>query len=89
MRITFQKALTASQSIPQPFPTKDDDELKEKRQEALRSLGELSEKLFQLREGIRLPGVELGKRKRGDEGDISTEGYWFEAGRESLRIVDE
>jgi hypothetical protein len=55
----------------------------------LKNLGDLSEKLFQLREGLAIPSAELRKRKRDDVEDVTREDYWIYAGRESLRMTDE
>jgi hypothetical protein len=55
------------------------------------SLKALNEKLFTLREGLRLPGQEAvsGKRKR-DEDDIDdgSQEYWLASARDSLALTD-
>lgn len=59
-----------------------------KKQDVLKSLGDLSERLFALREGIRLPGLDddvLGKRKRDN---VLDQRYWMDSARDSLDIVD-
>lgn len=76
-----------------PLPSDPEGEIEAKRQDALRSLAELSDKLFALREALPLPGVELpeglglGKRKRGDaDDDVLEEQYWMAAAGDSLEI---
>jgi protein AATF/BFR2 len=76
-----------------PLPSDPEGEIEAKRQDTLRSLAELSDKLFALRESLPLPGVELpeglGKRKRGDaEDDVLEEQYWMDAAGDSLEIED-
>jgi protein AATF/BFR2 len=72
-----------------PLPSDPEGEIEAKRQDTLRSLAELSDKLFALREALPLPGVELpeglGKRKREDD-DVLDEQYWMAAAGDSLDI---
>ncbi|WVQ74356.1 protein BFR2 [Cryptococcus sp. DSM 104548] len=96
LRITFQKALSASQSVPVPLPADPEGELSNKKTAILQSLGDLNERLFRLRTGINLVASEdeeaeeakLGKRKR-TTGDEQDEEYWLESARESLALVDD
>jgi len=90
LRITFQKALNASSTLPADLPVDAAGEVASSKEATLRSLGDLSERLFALREGIRLPGtekVEAGsKRKRGDE--VPGEEYWLDSARDSFALTD-
>ncbi|KIR41383.1 protein BFR2 [Cryptococcus deuterogattii 99/473] len=97
LRITFQKALTAFNTIPNTIPTTlpedPENELASKKASILKSLGELNERLFTLRKSITLPGeseeeVSHGKRKRDEGDDAQGEVYWIEAAKESLDIAD-
>ncbi|OXG77657.1 protein BFR2 [Cryptococcus neoformans var. grubii Br795] len=93
LRITFQKALTASNTVPATLPEDPENELASKKASILKSLSELNERLFTLRESIILPGeseeeVSLGKRKRAEGDDAQGEAYWIEAAKESLGIAD-
>ncbi|WVR09582.1 hypothetical protein IAU60_006652 [Kwoniella sp. DSM 27419] len=90
LRITFQKALSSSTSVPSPLPSDPAGELAEKRLDILKSLGELNERLFTLRESssLALPGtepVELGKRKRDQ---VDQEDYWVQSAKGSLALSD-
>lgn len=90
LRITFQKALTASLTLPAELPVDAAGEVASSKESTLRSLGDLSERLFALRDGLRLPGtekVEVGtKRKRGDV--VPGEEYWLDAARDSFALTD-
>ncbi|ADV23884.1 protein BFR2 [Cryptococcus gattii E566] len=93
LRITFQKALTASNTIPTTLPEDPENELVSKKASILKSLSELNERLFTLRKSITLPGeseeeISLGKRKRDAGDDAQGEAYWIEAAKESLDIAD-
>lgn len=92
LRITFQKALVASAKFPVPVPTDSAGEIDEKKRDALRSLGDLNEKLFVLRESTTIPGAELpvglGKRKRGEGDEVMDESYWLDSANESLALAD-
>nr|XP_019010496.1 protein BFR2 [Kwoniella pini CBS 10737]OCF49277.1 protein BFR2 [Kwoniella pini CBS 10737] len=93
LRITFQKALTTSQSLPKHednYPNDPENEILIKKNEILKSLSELNERLFTIRENLVLPEeggkkVDLGKRKR-DEFD--EENYWKESASSSLKLSD-
>lgn len=91
LRITFQKALTASSTLPSELPLDAAGEVSASKEAALRSLGDLSERLFALRQGLRLPGteeVEIGsKRKRGED-EVPAEEYWLDAARDSFALTD-
>jgi protein AATF/BFR2 len=91
LRITFQKALTASSTLPSELPLDAAGEVSAGKEAALRSLGDLSERLFALRQGLRLPGteeVEVGsKRKRGED-EVPGEEYWLDAARDSFALTD-
>ena len=89
LRITFQKALTASTSLPSDLPIDAAGEVSSAKDSALQSLGDLNERLFALREGIRLPGTEqIGtKRKRVDD-EVPGEEYWFDSARDSFALTD-
>lgn len=64
-------------------------EIEEKRANALRSLGELSETLFALRESITLPGTEAPrKRRRTEDGDAIDEKYWEASAADSFALAD-
>ena len=72
-----------------------DPEEVDARAEALSSLKALNEKLFTLREGLRLPGQDevLGKRKRTDPDEERVDAeeakeYWLASARDSLSISD-
>ncbi|TYJ57999.1 hypothetical protein B9479_001358 [Cryptococcus floricola] len=96
LRITFQRALTASQSVPVPLPTDPVNELSNKKATILRSLGDLNERFFMLRTNMKLvvgedeeeEGAKLGKRKRS-AGDEQDEQYWLDSARQSLALVDD
>jgi len=92
LRITFQKAFVASSKFPVPVPTDSAGEIDEKKRDALRSLGDLNEKLFVLRESTTIPGAELpvglGKRKRGEGDEVMDESYWLDSANESLALAD-
>lgn len=90
LRITFQKALTSSSTLPIPLPLDAAGEVESKKSEALKSLGELSERLFALRESLALPGTEktVGKRKRVEDGEVPGEAYWLDAARDSFEMAD-
>jgi protein AATF/BFR2 len=87
LRITFQKALSSSSSLPTALPDDAAGEVEEKKQATLKSLGELSERLFTLRETLALPGTEKigGKRKR--DGDFSGT-YWQDAASDAFSMTD-
>jgi protein AATF/BFR2 len=89
LRITFQKALTASTSLPTNLPTDAAGEVSSAKEAALQSLGDLNERLFALREGIRLPGTEQtgSKRKREDQNALNEE-YWLQSARDSFALTD-
>jgi protein AATF/BFR2 len=89
LRITFQKALTASTSLPTNLPTDAAGEVSSAKDAALQSLGDLNERLFALREGIRLPGTEQtgSKRKREDQDALNDE-YWLQSARDSFALTD-
>ncbi|WVO24685.1 protein BFR2 [Cryptococcus decagattii] len=93
LRITFQKALTASNTIPTTLPEDPENELASKKASILKSLDKLNERLFTLRQSITLLGesegeISLGKRKRDEGDDAQGEAYWIEAAKESLDIAD-
>ncbi|XAO27450.1 protein BFR2 [Cryptococcus bacillisporus CA1280] len=93
LRITFQKALTASNTIPTTLPEDPENELASQKASILKSLDKLNERLFTLRQSITLPGeseeeISLGKRKRDEGDDAQGEAYWIEAAKESLDIAD-
>jgi len=89
LRITFQKALTASTSLPTSLPSDAAGEVSSAKEAALQSLGDLNERLFALREGIRLPGTEQSgsKRKREDQ-DALSDDYWLESASNSFSLTD-
>ncbi|KAK4684694.1 protein AATF/BFR2, partial [Tremellales sp. Uapishka_1] len=91
LRITFQKAITSSSTLPNPLPADSTDQLDTKRDQVLASLADLNERLFVLREGLKLPGVGEGaetKKRKRQEGDELEESYWATAARDSLELVD-
>ena len=89
LRITFQKALTASSTIPSEIPEDAAGEVAEKRTGVLRSLGDLNERLFALREGLRLPGTELvGSKRKREEDEVPSEKYWLDSARDSFALTD-
>lgn len=92
MRITFQKAVTASQNMEYPLPADPAGEIEEQQRAALSTLADLSDKLFDLRTKLALPGTEipagLGKRKRAESNNVHSEHYWTTAANDSLGLVD-
>ena len=92
LRISFQKALVASFKLHTPLPSDAVGETCERRGSVLKSLGELNEKLFHLRDALRVPGVEMpvhvGKRKRVEGDEAMDESYWVQAAKMSLDLVD-
>lgn len=87
LRITFQKALTSSFQLPSNLLADDPaGEIETKREEALRSLAELNNKLFTLREGITLPGTESRKRRKLD--DPTSEEYWTQSAADEFAISE-
>ncbi|OCF34222.1 protein BFR2 [Kwoniella heveanensis BCC8398] len=100
LRITFQKALSSSTSVPSALPADPAGELAQKRIDILKSLGDLNDRMFILRESLNLsgagaaPGADtaekaaLGKRKREGEGDSGSAEYWMESAQQSLALSD-
>ncbi|ORX39417.1 apoptosis-antagonizing transcription factor [Kockovaella imperatae] len=84
LRITFQKALAASNNILSTSP-----EHSQRKAEALDKLLALSDDLFELRKAILLPGTDteevadLGKRKRADASEDL-----LQASNDSLRLAE-
>jgi hypothetical protein len=81
--------LTASTSLPTDLPADAAGEVSSAKAATLQSLGDLNERLFALREGIRLPGTEStgSKRKREDQDALSEE-YWLQSARDSFSLTD-
>ncbi|WVQ94872.1 hypothetical protein IAU59_001956 [Kwoniella sp. CBS 9459] len=104
LRITFQKALSSSTAIPPTLPADPAGEIAQKRLDILKSLGDLNERMFTLRESLNLSGTGLSegagaeekaaaalgqrKRKRDDEGDSSSAEYWMQSSHQSLGLSD-
>ncbi|WRT70053.1 uncharacterized protein IL334_007047 [Kwoniella shivajii] len=90
LRITFQKALSTSTSLPTLDPSDPEGEIATKKAEILKSLCELNERLFTLRENTLLPNVEklreVGNKRKRDEYD--EEEYWKQSAESSLNISD-
>ncbi|WVW86341.1 hypothetical protein I302_108385 [Kwoniella bestiolae CBS 10118] len=93
LRITFQKALSSSTTLPKSidaYPADPEGELASKKAEILKSLSEMNERLFTLREGLVLPGSEVepgdGNKRKRDEYD--EEEYWRESAVRSLELSD-
>lgn len=60
-----------------------------KRDAVLRSLGDLNERLFSLREGLRLPGTEVvGSKRKREDGEAPDEEYWLDSARDSFALSD-
>ncbi|WVO16702.1 hypothetical protein L204_104383 [Cryptococcus depauperatus] len=92
LRITFQKALTASNNIPLSLPVDPENEIATKKEGILQSLSSLSERLFILRESIQLFDdsdiSQLGKRKRAGIDEYQNQGYWLRAAEDSFGLAD-
>lgn len=88
LRITFQKALTASSSVPTELPEDAAGEVSDKRDGLLRSLGDLNERLFALREGVRLPGTETVGAKRKRDEEVPDEAYWLDSAQDAFALTD-
>ena len=89
LRITFQKALTASTSLPTSLPSDAAGEVSSAKEAALQSLGDLNERLFALREGIRLPGTEQsGSKRKREFQDALSDDYWLESASNSFSMTD-
>jgi hypothetical protein len=49
----------------------------------------LNERLFALREGIRLPGTEqVGSKRKRVDNDVPSEEYWLHSARDSFSLTD-
>ena len=89
LRITFQKALTASTSLPSDLPIDAAGEVSSAKDSALQSLGDLNERLFALREGMRLPGTEqIGTKRKRVDNEVPGEEYWLDSARDSFALTD-
>ncbi|WWC91884.1 uncharacterized protein L201_006833 [Kwoniella dendrophila CBS 6074] len=99
LRITFQKALTSSNTLPKSidhYPLDPEGEIQTKKNELLKSLSELNENLFTIRENLLLPNssedqIKLNldsdnKKRKRDEFDEET--YWKQSAEQSLKISD-
>ncbi|WWD03974.1 hypothetical protein V865_002034 [Kwoniella europaea PYCC6329] len=91
LRITFQKALSSSTSLPNSidvYPSDPEGEIASKKAEILKSLSDLNERLFTLRENLLLPGAEksVGDKRKRD--DYDEEEYWKQSAVRSLELSD-
>ncbi|WVQ66663.1 uncharacterized protein L199_004850 [Kwoniella botswanensis] len=91
LRITLQKALSSSTSLPKSidaYPSDPEGEIASKKAEILKSLSDLNERLFTLREHLLLPGAEksVGDKRKRD--DYDEEEYWKQSAVRSLTLSD-
>lgn len=75
--------------MPSDLPQDAAGEVSDKRDAVLRSLGDLNERLFALREGLRLPGTEaVGAKRKRQEDDVPGEKYWLDSANDSFALTD-